>query len=260
MRNIKDRLYIATFCEKYREAIKDFGVGMEINHTCISHLLDEEGDKRQKLLDNIERDIKASEAKRVMIHGPFTEIIPAAIDHKMRDLGMLRVNQAYDVAEHFGLKKMVVHTGWMPFMYFKSYQAEKGAEFWQEFMEGKAPDFTLAVENVLDDEPYMMKDMMDKITDQRIRICLDIGHAHAVTLDEYKVLDWLKVLGPYITHFHLHNNDGTGDSHSAFDEGTLDIRETLLAIEEYCPEDVTYTIEARKAIDCLNWLGDKGFI
>ena len=52
MRNIRDRLYIATFCEKYREAIKDFGVGMEINHTCISHLLDEEGDKRQKLLDN----------------------------------------------------------------------------------------------------------------------------------------------------------------------------------------------------------------
>ena len=71
MRKIRDRLYIATFCEKYREAIKDFGVGMEINHTCISHLLDEEGDKRQKLLDNITRDIRASEARRVMIHGPF---------------------------------------------------------------------------------------------------------------------------------------------------------------------------------------------
>ena len=260
MRNIKDKLYVATFCEKYREAIKDYGVGMEINHTCISHLLDEENGKREKLLSNIQRDIDASEPTHVMIHGPFTEIIPAAIDYKMREMGMMRVNQAYDVADHFGLKKMVVHTGWMPFMYFKSYQAQKGAEFWQEFMENKASDFILTVENVLDDEPNMIKDMMEKITDERIKICLDIGHAHAMTVDEYKVMDWLKVLGPYISHFHLHNNDGTGDSHSAFDEGTLDIKETLLAIEDYCPEDVTYTIEARKAIDCLQWLGDKGFI
>ncbi|MBR3260386.1 MAG: hypothetical protein IKF95_03460 [Firmicutes bacterium] len=151
MRNIKDKLYVATFCEKYREAIKDYNVGMEINHTCISHLLDEEGNKREKLIGNIDRDIKASEPTHVMIHGPFTEIIPAAIDHRFRELGMKRVNQAYDVAAHFGLKKMVVHTGWMPFMYFKSYQAEKGAEFWQEFMADKPSDFILAVENVLDD-------------------------------------------------------------------------------------------------------------
>ena len=260
MRNIKDKLYVATFCEKYREAIKEFGVGMEINHTCISHLLDEEDGKRQKLLDNITRDINISEAKRVMIHGPFTEIIPAAIDHKMRAMGMLRVKQAYDVAEYFGLKKMVVHNGWIPFMYFKSYQAEKGAEFWQELMQDKPSDFILAVENVLEDEPLMMKEMMDKITDKRIRICLDVGHANAASVDEYKVLDWLKVLGPYITHFHLHNNDGTGDTHSAFDEGTMDMKEVLQGIEDYCSEDVTYTIEARKAHECLEWLADKGFI
>ena len=260
MRNIRDKLYIATFCENYRDAIKNYKVGMEINHTCISHLLDEENGKREKLLSNIERDIKACDPTHVMIHGPFTEIIPAAIDHRMRAMGMKRVQEAWEVAEHFNLKKMVVHTGWMPFMYFKSYQAEKGAEFWQEYMEGKPDDFILAVENVLEDEPYMMKDMMAKIEDPRIKICLDVGHANAMTIKELEVIDWLKELGPYITHFHLHNNDGTGDSHSAFDEGTMDMKEVLLAIEEYCPEDVTYTIEARKAIDCLEWLDDKGFI
>ena len=195
-----------------------------------------------------------------MIHGPFTEIIPAAIDHRFRELGMKRVNQAYDVAAHFGLKKMVVHTGWMPFMYFKSYQAEKGAEFWQEFMADKPSDFILAVENVLDDEPEMIKEMMEKVTDPRVRICLDVGHAHAMTLPEYKVLDWIRILGPYITHFHLHNNDGTGDQHRALGDGTLDMKETLLAIEDCCPEDVTYTIETRKAIESLDWLGDNGFI
>ena len=260
MRNIRDRLYIATFCENYREAIKDYKVGMEINHTCISHLLDEENGKRDKLLANITRDIKASEAERVMIHGPFTEIIPASIDYKMREAGMARIQQAFDVAQHFGLKKMVVHTGWMPFMYFKSYQAQKGAEFWQEAMEGKPDDFILAVENVLEDEPYMMKEMMEKVEDPRIKICLDVGHANAMTVKDVDIMEWLKVLGPYITHFHLHNNDGTGDSHSPFHEGTLNMKEVLLAIEDYCPEDVTYTIEARKALDCLQWLEEKDFI
>ena len=260
MRNIRDKLYIATFCENYREAIRDYGAGMEINHTCISHLLDEEDGKRDKLLANIERDIEASEARRVMIHGPFTEIIPASIDHKFRELAMVRVNQAYDVAAHFGLKKMVAHTGWMPFMYFKSYQAEKGAEFWQEFMADKPSDFILAVENVLDDEPMMIKEMMDRITDPRIKLCLDVGHAHAMTIPDYTVLDWIKVLGPHITHFHLHNNDGSGDTHSAFDQGTMDMAEVLQAIEDCCPEDVTYTIEAHKAIDCLRWLEEKAFI
>ena len=260
MRNIRDRLYVATFCDKYREVISSYGVGMELNHTCISHLLDEEGDKRAKLISNIGRDIEASGARKVMIHGPFTEIIPASIDHLMREMGMKRMNQAYDVAAHFGLKKMVVHTGWMPFMYFKSYQAEKGAEFWQEFMADKPDDFIITVENVLEDEPFMMTDMMKRIADPRIRLCLDVGHAHAMTMKEYEVTDWIRELGPYVSHFHLHNNDGTGDSHSAFDEGTMDMKEVLLMIEDHCPEDVTYTIEARQAGRCLEWLGDKGFI
>ena len=65
---------------------------------------------------------------------------------------------------------------------------------------------------------------MEKVTDPRVRICLDVGHAHAMTLPEYKVLDWIRILGPYITHFHLHNNDGTGDQHRALGDGTLDMK------------------------------------
>jgi sugar phosphate isomerase/epimerase len=106
----------------------------------------------------------------------------------------------------------------------------------------------------------MMKEMMEKVEDPRINICLDVGHGNAMTIKDVDIVEWLKVLGPYITHFHLHNNDGTGDSHSAFDEGTMDMKGVLLAIEDYCPEDVTYTIEARKAMDCLQWLEDKSFI
>ena len=254
--NFRQRLHAATFSENYKEAITDFGCGMEINHTCISQCLDD----ISGLIGEISADIEITGADRLILHGPFTEIHPAAIDHRARDLGLERLNEAYRVCAHFGIKKMVVHTGWMPFIYFKSWQAEKGAQFWQKFMEDKPADFIICVENVLEDEPYMMLDMMKKITDPRIKLCLDIGHAHAMTGADTPVEKWIEVLGPYIAHFHLHNNDGTGDEHKAFGDGTMDMVHILSTIDKFCPEDTTLTIEARQCLPSLQWLAEKGYI
>ncbi|MBR5229312.1 MAG: sugar phosphate isomerase/epimerase [Firmicutes bacterium] len=252
----RDRLYAATFSDNFTEAIKDFGCGMEINHTCISELLDD----IPQLVRNISSDIEKTGADRLILHGPFTEIHPAAIDHRARTMGMDRLNEAYEVCTRLGIKKMVVHTGWMPFIYFKNWQAEKGAEFWQKFMEDKASDFTICIENVLEDEPFMLLDMMNQIRDPRIKLCLDIGHAHAMTSSEIPVEKWIEVLGPYISHFHLHNNDGSGDAHRPFGEGTMDMPRILQTIDNYCPEDATMTIEARQCLPCLRWLKAKAYL
>lgn len=254
--DFKRRLYAATFSENYTEAIRDFGSGMEINHTCISELLDDV----PAVISGITVDVSATGADRLILHGPFTEIHPAAIDYRARDLGLMRLNQAYEVCSHFDIKKMIVHTGWMPFIYFKSWQAEKSAYFWQKFMEDKPSDFTICVENVLEDEPYMMLDMMKQISDPRIKLCLDIGHANAMTSEKLPVEKWIEVLGPHILHFHLHNNDGSGDSHGPFDEGSMDMVKILRTIENYCPEDATMTIEARQCLPCLQWLKEKKYI
>lgn len=255
MNNISDKIFIATFSESPLLVAKDFGVGLEINHTCISDQLDPQN--RENLLTEIRKDIAdagISDSERLILHGPFTEIHPAAIDYRMRELATERLNQAYEVCAALGIKRMVVHTGWLPFIYFKEWQAEKGADFWQRFMANKPNDFRIYVENVLDDEPYMLADMMRRISDERIRLCLDIGHAHAMTSPELTVEKWIEVLGRYIGHFHLHNNDGSGDSHSAFDCGTMDMHSILKTIEIGCEPDVTMTVEARDARRCLEWL------
>ena len=148
---------------------------------------------------------------------------------------------------------MVVHNGWIPFMYFKEWQAEKGAEFWEAFMENKPKDFTIHIENVLEDEPYMMRDMMKNIKDPRIKICLDVGHANATTPEDIPVETWIDVLGP-------HNNDGTGDSHGDFYQGSMDMNSIFESIEKHCNPDVTFTIEARECASCAKWLKEKGYI
>lgn len=261
MNNISNRLFVATFSEDPLNSARDYNVGLEINHSCISENLD--ADNRSSLLSEIRTDIFAagiSESEKLILHGPFTEIHPAAIDYRMRELATERLNQAYEVCTALGIKRMVVHTGWLPFIYFKEWQAEKGAEFWQKFMADKPSDFHIYVENVLDDEPYMLADMMRRISDERIALCLDIGHAHAMTSHELSVEKWIEMLGRYIGHFHLHNNDGSGDSHSAFDCGTMDMHSILKTIESSCEPDVTMTIEARAARSCLEWLQEQHMI
>ena len=155
---------------------------------------------------------------------------------------------------------MVVHNGWLPFIYFKEWQAEKGAEFWMDYIEDKPADFRIYVENVLEDEPYMMADMMKNIDDPRIRLCLDVGHAHAVTSADIPVETWIEVLSPWLGHFHLHNNDGAGDQHNIFTEGTMDMDKILRTIQANCCKDVTFTIEAKEAVACAEWLKTQGWL
>ncbi len=258
MLNLKDRLYVATFQNDAVQVAANYGIGLEFNHTCISQDLD--ASNRDKLLAEMRADFEFAGHPTAVVHGPFTEIHPAAIDYRARQAGRLRLDEAYEVCEALGVKSMVVHTGWLPFIYFKNWQAEKGAEFWQDFMKDKPADFKIYVENVLEDEPYMMKEMMEQISDERIRICLDIGHAQAITQKDISVEKWIEVLGPYIGHFHLHNNDGTGDNHEDFETGLLDMTKIFETIEKYCTGDVTFTIEARECGSCAKWLKERGYI
>ena len=258
MKDLRNRLFIATFSGGALEAIKENKLNIEINHTCISEALDDEN--RIRLLGEIRKDIEECGAERVLLHGPFTEIIPAAIDYKAREFAMERLEQCYQVAAAVGAEAMIVHTGYIPFMYFKEWQAEKSAVFWQKFMKDKPSDFRLYVENVLEDEPYMMADMMKQIKGSRIGICLDTGHALAAGHSTVPIETWIEILGPYIGHFHIHNNRGDGDTHSPLGEGILDFHSIFAAAETYCNPEVTFTVESRDAVPSVNWLFDEGYL
>jgi len=255
---MRDKLFICTFSESAIDIIKNNQLNIEINHTCISEVLDP--DNRETLIAEINAGITSSGAKRVILHGPFTEIIPAAIDYRARDFALERLEEAYEVARCIGAESMVVHTGWMPEIYFKSWQAEKGAAFWQKFMSDKPSDFKIHVENVLDNEPYMLVDFMNLIDDPRISLCLDIGHAQAAGDGSADIYEWIKILGPYIGHFHLHNNYGDRDAHNSLGDGSMDMMKILKMIDEYCRPDVTLTIESHDAKGSVDWLKERGII
>jgi len=257
---MRNNIFIATFSYGAVDVIRENQLNIEINHTCISEELNPEN--RKHLLADIRRDVEETGARRILLHGPFTEIIPAAIDGRARDFAKKRLEEAWEVCRAIGAEAMIVHTGWIPFMYFKEWQAEKGALFWQEFMEDKPEDFRIYVENVLDDEPYMLANMMKQIEDPRIGLCLDVGHALAAGHNMIPISDWIRVLGPYLGHFHIHNNHGDRDAHGSLgpESGILDYNEVFRLIREHCREDVTFTIESRDCAAAVEWLYENGHL
>lgn len=251
----KRDLFLATFSKDAVNVIAKYGIGIEYNQFCISDALDEE--RMRKLIPRMLRSAEncgCSAPEKAIVHGPFTEIIPMAIDHLAAEYAMTRLNQAYDGCRQLGVNRMVVHSGLMPEIYFPVWHIKKSTEFWKRFMEDKPSDFHLYIENVFDPEPNSLTEIMTKIDDPRVRLCLDVGHAHCKSDPEYDIFEWIRIQGPYLEHFHLHNNDSTSDQHGPVMEGTMDMEAVLAAIDEHCSKSATLTVESRECDESIAWL------
>ena len=69
----------------------------------------------------------------------------------------------------------------------------------------------------------------------------------------------METCAPYISHFHVHNNDGTRDQHNALNDGTIPMKEFLLRAEELCP-DATFTMELMKDGPSMQWMAENNLI
>lgn len=281
MRIEKNRIFVATIGEDYREVTKKYGFGTELDQFSFSQNMDSEEE-----IKAVWEEIASKKASSPFIlHGPFTEIFPAAIDPKAREFSKSRLMQAYELAEKFAIDKMVVHSGYAPFTYFKCWQVERSIEFWCEFLgriavrrkEKGLGRFVLTVENVLDDEPDMLADIIkgvreslekestDKASDfARIGACLDIGHANCV--GDLPLEVWVQRLSPYLMHTHIHDNYGQRgkDLHLPPGEGSIEVKTLIEHIEKLTSdgrcdcEKVTYTMECSDCSSAADWF-DKNF-
>ena len=107
------------------------------------------------------------------------------------------------------------------------------------------------LENVLEEDPAWLLDIIRSVVNPHLRLCLDVGHVNAYS--KVPVMQWLDICGSDIGHFHIHNNDGSWDTHSALNQGNIPIKELLQKAEILCPE-ATVTLELMEAEESVNWL------
>jgi len=252
--DIRERLYVATIADDAVQMAVKYRIGIEIDEFCTASNMDE---GNFFLTDRIVKE-KMAGSQRHIFHAPFNELFPAAIDPMALKLAYERFEQAYDLANHYGINRMVVHTGYVPYIYFKSWFLEKSIEFWRKFMRDKPVNFHIMIENVLEEEPYTLANLIKGIGDKRVKACLDIGHANCVT--SLNLMEWVETLGPWLSHVHIHNNYKTYDNHNPLDNGVIDMNGILDGLKKYAPEDITYTIENLECAQSLRWLAEHGWI
>lgn len=252
-KNITERLYLSTVAEDAAATAEKHGLGLEIAEFCTAMNMDEnfaqyDAAVRQKLC----------RTNRRILHAPFNELCPAAIDPLVYDIAKKRYQQTYELASTYGIKRLVVHSGYVPLIYFKSYFVERSVTFWKEFLSGKPEDLTLVLENVLEDEPDMLIDIIKGVDDPRLRLCFDTGHAN-ITRKGLSLMEWAEKILPHLGHAHLHNNSGWPDRHAVLGDGEIDMEALLTLLAEGQP-DATLTIESIESAPSVRWLIDKGFL
>lgn len=258
LEKLRNRLHIATYSKDAIDMAKNFGLGIELNHVCISELLD--ADKIEETIKWIKSDLESADLPfpatndaPILLHGPFTEIVPGAMDHRAVDLALGRMEEAYELCMKIGVDRMIVHSGYFPPMYYKEWHHEKSLIFWDKFLQGK-DNFTIYVENSFEDEPFMMAKLMDDFDKPNFKLCLDVGHANVTTPKDLPVEKWIEHLGSRVAHYHIHNNMGTKDTHSSLGDGTMDMSSILRAIAQNNSSAYTLTLESQDCSRCIKWL------
>ena len=247
----RENIYLSTIADDASKVARKYGLGMEIAEYCTAWNMDDEFTSTDAAVR-----IKLEGIERKVLHAPFNELFPCAIDRKARALAAERYRQAIDLAKTYGATKVVVHGGYNPWIYYPVWYVEQSILFWKEFLK-EDPGVEIVLENVLETDPQWLLDIVKGVDDPRLKLCLDIGHVNAYS--KIPLVDWLESWAPYLSHFHIHNNDGSRDQHNALDDGNIPMKEFLLRAEELCP-NATFTFELMKDEPSMKWLAENGLI
>ena len=247
----REALYLSTTAADAAPTARQGGFGIEIAEYCTAWNMDDS-------FDETDPQVRAAleGVARCVLHAPFNELFPCAIDRKARALAAERYRQAIALAKRYGAEKVIVHGGYNPYLYYPVWYVEQSGLFWKAFLQ-EDPGVEICLENVLETESGMLLDILKGVGDPRLRICLDVGHAHAYS--KTPVIDWLETCAPYISHFHIHNNDGSWDTHQPLAQGSIPMRELLCRAGQLCP-DATYTLELMETVPSIDWLRENGIL
>ena len=247
----KENLYLSTIAPDAAEIARKWGIHLEIAEFCTAWNMDHEF----PAVDRAVRE-KIEGVGSLLLHAPFNELFPCAIDPKARELAADRFRQAITLAKNYGARKVIVHGGYNPWIYYPVWYVEQSIAFWKDFLR-EDPGVELVLENVLETDPTWLPDIVKGVNDPRLRMCLDIGHVNAYS--KVPVMEWLELCAPWISHFHIHNNDSTADCHCALFEGTIPMEDFLRRAEALCPA-ATFTLELMETGPSVAWLADNGLL
>ena len=203
--------------EKILPILRKYNVGLEVVQFANPYILD----NRYEVMEEYKKELKELYGEiDLIIHGPYADLCAGSRDNLIKKVTQLRMEQCYEVANCLCAKKIVYHNGYTPRTYTSIEWRENAYNYWSEFLKGKN-NIPIVIENVLEEEYYLIDDLMKRINNEKFNVCIDVGHVNAYS--HMKIDEWIERLSSNLNHIHLHNNYGEKDNHFGINKGNLDV-------------------------------------
>ncbi|MBR6071334.1 MAG: sugar phosphate isomerase/epimerase [Acholeplasmatales bacterium] len=241
--------------DKYLDLSKKYDLGFEYNDFFEPSLLDDE----EKLEKTLKSALKLGRVNDTL-HGVFYDIVLDSSDSKIAKISYDRVKSSLDIASKLKCKGVVFHTNyltWMKTDFYRNNWVNKNKEIYLKLIE-EYKDLEIYIENMFDLDPYLLERLIKEINHPRIGVCLDIAHA---SISNVEIDEWFRVLGKFIKHIHINDNDRISDSHSELGKGIIDYRNAYKYINSL-KQDISILIEIKdydKTVNSINYLKEGKF-
>ncbi len=185
------------------------------------------------------------------IHAPFMDLNPGALDRLVREATRRRFHQVMEMAEIFRPSVVVFHPGYDRWRFGGSRDRwlRHAVDTFRPIVE-RAGNLgcIAAVENIFEEDPSTLRDLLGHLDSPSFRHCFDVGHWNLFS--RIGMEEWFRELGSFIAEAHIHDNSGTADDHLPIGEADIDFPLFFRLMARYAPE-AAWTIEAhsRSAVE-----------
>ncbi|HUJ17454.1 MAG TPA: sugar phosphate isomerase/epimerase family protein [Nitrospirota bacterium] len=225
------------------------------------------------VLDQLEREDLEKLGKNLdwnpalTLHAPFMDLNPGAVDPMIQSVTQVRFRQLMNAAAIMKPRAAVFHGSYDRWRYGgrKDVWLHNSLGTWHKVMDtAESIGMRVAVENVFDEDPEAIRMLIEAIGRPGFGFCFDTGHFNLFSTVSME--RWFEQLGRHLVEVHLHDNDGSADSHWALGRGDVDFEHCFSLMREHASAPV-YTIEAHDKDDIetslervrslLQWQGSK---
>ena len=155
-------------------------------------------------------------------HAPFLDLSLGAIDPKIRQVSLERMEQVFSLIPLLNPRWIVCHAAYESRHYqeHETYWLAGVIQSFKHLLSLLKPTQTpLMVENVFEETPRQLEDLFQTLPSPLLRFCLDVGHHRLYGQEPLE--HWIERLGHRLGLLHLHDNQGSADDHLALGRGCI---------------------------------------
>lgn len=183
------------------------------------------------------------------VHAPFNGFNPGSGKNRIRKTAHRMCQQSLHLAETLNARCIVFHPGIPHQASQKTLDnwLKNALEFWPDYIsQAKQIGTIITIENIYESSTAIFQHLFAELSNDNFGHCFDVGHWNIFAEDSLDY--WFEMLGRYIRHLHLHDNQGQSDEHLPLGAGQINFAELLDRAADL-PTEPSMTLEAHRLVD-----------